>query len=82
MRKMKNSITQILKNKKGNVRSIDVAHELMVSKPSVSVAMKNFREEGYVAAGIGQTNGNLLRTCDGKINFTVEGSDYLGHVIR
>lgn len=38
----------VLKNKKGNVRSIDVAHELMVSKPSVSVAMKNFREEGYI----------------------------------
>ena len=38
----------VLKNKKGNVRSIDVAHELMVSKPSVSVAMKHFREEGYV----------------------------------
>ena len=38
----------VLKNKKGNVRSIDVAHELMVSKPSVSVAMKHFREEGYI----------------------------------
>lgn len=38
----------VLKNKKGNVRSIDIAHELMVSKPSVSVAMKHFREDGYV----------------------------------
>ena len=38
----------VLKNKKGNVRSIDVAHELMVSKPCVSVAMKHFREEGYI----------------------------------
>ena len=38
----------ILKNKKGNVRSIDIAHELMVSKPSVSVAMKHFRENGYI----------------------------------
>lgn len=37
-----------LKKEKGNVRSIDVANELGVSKPSVSVAMKNFREEGYV----------------------------------
>lgn len=39
----------IIKNKKGNVRSIDIANELGVSKPSVSVAMKNFREEGYIA---------------------------------
>ncbi len=33
---------------KGSVRSIDVANELSFSKPSVSVAMKNFREEGYI----------------------------------
>lgn len=38
----------LLRNKNGNVRSIDIAHELNFSKPSVSVAMKNFREEGYI----------------------------------
>ena len=38
----------IIKNKKGSVRSIDVANELGFSKPSVSVAMKNFREAGYI----------------------------------
>ena len=38
----------MLKNKNGHVRSIDVANELGFTKPSVSVAMKNFREEGYV----------------------------------
>ena len=38
----------VLKNEKGFVRSIDVANDLGVSKPSVSVAMKNFREEGYI----------------------------------
>lgn len=37
-----------IKRAKGSVRSIDVANELNVSKPSVSVAMKNFREEGYI----------------------------------
>lgn len=37
-----------IKKAKGNVRSIDVATDLGVSKPSVSVAMKNFREEGYI----------------------------------
>ncbi len=38
----------ILKNKKGSVRSIDIANELEYSKPSVSVAMKNLRENGYI----------------------------------
>lgn len=38
----------IIKQQKGNVRSIDVANYLGFSKPSVSVAMKSFREEGYV----------------------------------
>lgn len=38
----------MLKNKKGYVRSIDVANELNFSKPSVSVAMKHFREDGYI----------------------------------
>lgn len=38
----------MIKNQKGSVRSIDVANELGVSKPSVSVAMKHFREEGYI----------------------------------
>ena len=37
-----------IKKAKGCVRSIDVANDLCVSKPSVSVAMKNFREEGYI----------------------------------
>ena len=37
-----------IKKEKGCVRSIDVANDLGVSKPSVSVAMKNFREEGYI----------------------------------
>ena len=38
----------ILKKELGNVRSIDVAHHLNVSKPSVSVAMKALREEGFL----------------------------------
>ncbi len=38
----------MIKNKKGYVRSIDIANELGFSKPSVSVAMKNFREAGYI----------------------------------
>ena len=38
----------VLGKKNGSVRSIDVANELGFKKPSVSVAMKNFREEGYI----------------------------------
>ena len=38
----------MVKNKKGSVRSIDIANELDFSKPSVSVAMKNLRENGFI----------------------------------
>lgn len=38
----------ILQKRLGNVRSIDIANELDFSKPSVSVAMKNLRENGYI----------------------------------
>ena len=37
----------VLQNRKGTVRSVDIANELSFSKPSVSVAMKNLRENGY-----------------------------------
>ena len=38
----------MLQNRLGQVRSIDIVHELDYSKPSVSVAMKNLREKSYV----------------------------------
>ena len=38
----------VLHKKQGVVRSIDIATELSVSKPSVSVAMKNLRNNGYI----------------------------------
>ena len=38
----------VLSKKLGAVRSIDVANELNFSKPSISVAMKRFREDGYI----------------------------------
>ncbi len=38
----------ILSLKKSYVRSIDIANELGFSKPSVSVAMKNLRENHYI----------------------------------
>ena len=38
----------MLQKNKGFCRSIDIANELGFSKPSVSVAMKNLRENGYI----------------------------------
>ena len=38
----------VLKNRLGMVRSIDIVRELEFSKPSVSVAMKRLRENGYI----------------------------------
>lgn len=38
----------ILKNKLGNVRSVDIAQQLSFSKPSVSIAMKNLRNNRYI----------------------------------
>lgn len=38
----------ILRERRGAVRSIDVVHQLGLTKPSVSVAMKRFRENGYI----------------------------------
>ena len=43
----------VLKERKGLVRSIDIANELEFSKPSVSIAMRNLRENGYVSVDAG-----------------------------
>ena len=38
----------ILHQRNGSVRSIDIAEELSVSKPSVSVAVKKLRTDSYI----------------------------------
>lgn len=38
----------ILSKRNGYVRSIDIVRELSFSKPSVSAAMKSFREKNYI----------------------------------
>lgn len=38
----------MLRQQKGSVRSIDIANEMGFSKPSVSIAMKNLKENGYI----------------------------------
>ncbi len=45
----------ILGQRNGSVRSVDIAAELGFSKPSVSVAMKNLRQQGCITVdGDGQ----------------------------
>lgn len=39
---------QVLRERLGQVRSIDIANELGFSKPSISIAMKRLRENGYI----------------------------------
>lgn len=38
----------MLKNSKGIIRSVDIAEQLGVTKPSVSYATKRLRENGYI----------------------------------
>lgn len=38
----------IIKERNGEVRSVDIVNELGFSKPSISVAMKNLRQNGYI----------------------------------
>ena len=54
----------ILHQRNGSVRSIDVANELGFTKPSVSIAMKNLRENGYITVDDG-----------GVISLTDKGRD-------
>lgn len=54
----------ILGEKQGNVRSIDIVNELEFSKPSVSVAMKNLRENGYILVN---EDGYITLTEAGKV---------------
>lgn len=49
----------MLQKKNGYARSVDVAAMLNFSKPSISVAMKNFRENGYINM---EYNGHITLT--------------------
>ena len=53
----------ILRERLGNVRSIDVVNEMGVTKPSVSVAMKKLREQEMVTF---DENGFILFTDAGR----------------
>ena len=53
----------VIKRKKGTVRSIDIAREMNFSKPSVSIAMKKLRENGFIRMDV---NGLITLTPEGR----------------
>jgi DtxR family Mn-dependent transcriptional regulator len=59
----------MLRERNGSVRSIDIVNELGYSKPSISVAMKKLRENGYV---------NM--DDDGLITLTPAGEEIAGRI--
>ncbi len=65
----------IIQKEKGYVRSIDIAYDMNFSKPSVSVAMKKLRENGYI---IVDDNGFITLTELGK---EVANKTYERHII-
>ena len=59
----------MLKENRGYARSIDIAAELGVTKPSVSYATKRLRENGYITMDK-----------DGLITLTKAGMDIAAHI--
>ena len=53
----------ILRERNGNVRSIDIVNEMNYSKPSISIAMKKLRAEGLVEM---DPNGYITLTSKGE----------------
>ena len=53
----------LLQKNIGQVRSIDIANEMNFTKPSVSIAMKNLREKGYITMA---DTGYITLTEDGR----------------
>ena len=65
----------ILKERNGQVRSIDIAIDMGFSKPSVSIAMKKLRENGYITI---DENGLISLTKDG---YEIASSIYERHQV-
>ena len=53
----------ILREKNGNVRSIDIVNKMNYSKPSISIAMKKLKSEGLVEMDL---NGYITLTPRGE----------------
>ena len=58
----------MIKEKKGNVRSIDIADKLGVKKPSVTYATKMLKEKGYIT----MDENNLILLTDGGMKIAAE----------
>lgn len=52
----------LLQKQKKNLKAIDIVHELNYSKPSVSVAMKNLKNKGFITIDL---DNNITLTQDG-----------------
>ena len=53
----------VLYERNGQVRSIDIVNEMNFSKPSISIAMKKLRENGYIRMDV---NGLITLTDAGR----------------
>ncbi len=64
----------MLQIRNGSVRSIDIANDMGFSKPSVSIAMKKLREQGYIHI---KENGEISLTKEGN---TIAQKTYERHL--
>ena len=53
----------VLRKSKGYIKSIDIAKDLGVTKPSVSYAVKNLKENGYITM---EKSGEIFLTPQGE----------------
>ena len=65
----------MIQKEKGVCRSIDIAHHLNVSKPSVSVAMSSLREQGMIT-----TNSDGFM-CFTEAGYKIASNIYARHVL-
>ena len=65
----------VLQKRNGQVRSIDIVNELNFTKPSVSVAMKNLRQNGLIEV---DANGHITLLEEG---YSIANKIYERHTI-
>ena len=65
----------VLSRQRKDVRSVDIAHELDFTRPSVSIAMKKLRENGYIEV---DADGYITLTATGLV---IAESMYERHMI-
>ncbi len=65
----------MIQKQKGVCRSIDIAHHLSVSKPSVSVAMSSLREQGMITTN---SDGYM---CFTEAGYKIATEIYASHVV-